>query len=735
MDITCPNCKTEYEFDDDKITTAGVTVKCTNCDSTFKLRRRQVSGTTPATASTIPPENVAKPWTIRTGDGAIHQFDEMPTLQQWIVERRVSRDDEISRAGENWKRLGDIAELGSFFQVVDAARKAETSQSREIDRLSKSTIPDTQLPADGAENRGLRFSTTKTQFTGVGQQAAWEQTGGGLNAPTVTTEMASELMSHRKGAKTIVIVSVALLLLGGAAFALWKTNVFKNIVGPNKQTSEKFNKGRELFLRDDLQSLSQAEDLFAKEPKEDALNNAARAEVHTAWAQLLLDKAELLERKAKHIVKTDLNEASAKQNEPGDNATHSPSQTELLDKAKELRQEANTHLEQAQINANAAYTTNPKKPEVNRALANCRRLQGKQGAEVLGLLKNAKRSQPNDPENAFVEGVYWEGVGDRDRAIRLLLASMKINNSQKPFIRAAFQLAMINLRAHRLQEAKQLAQTVLASNPQHELAKELLMETESKPSEQTPVVSSLEKEQPAATPTPAAPPTPPKESALPAPVPEPTCKTYACFTELGDKHGEHGRTMQALDAYNAALKLNSKGASAITGLAFCQLDLQRYSVAIQRFRQAMNISPTFGDAMIGMAESYKAMGNKQKALDYYKAYLRAHPGGTKANLAQRNAASLEKELGLPAQQETPPETKEQQPSEAQESEQTPPAAEKQKPAEETPANNPATDELQPTEVKVEDPDETPPNNPPQNSPPAETSPPSKTEPVQDPENN
>ena len=31
MDVRCERCKTDYEFDDARITEAGVTVKCTTC--------------------------------------------------------------------------------------------------------------------------------------------------------------------------------------------------------------------------------------------------------------------------------------------------------------------------------------------------------------------------------------------------------------------------------------------------------------------------------------------------------------------------------------------------------------------------------------------------------------------------------------------------------------------------------------------------------------------------------
>ena len=33
----------------------------------------------------------------------------------------MTRDDEISRTGDQWKRLGGIAELASFFHIVEQA--------------------------------------------------------------------------------------------------------------------------------------------------------------------------------------------------------------------------------------------------------------------------------------------------------------------------------------------------------------------------------------------------------------------------------------------------------------------------------------------------------------------------------------------------------------------------------------------------------------------------------------
>ena len=43
----------------------------------------------------------------------------MTTLQRWIVERKVISNDEISKTGATWRRLGDISELAPFFMAVD----------------------------------------------------------------------------------------------------------------------------------------------------------------------------------------------------------------------------------------------------------------------------------------------------------------------------------------------------------------------------------------------------------------------------------------------------------------------------------------------------------------------------------------------------------------------------------------------------------------------------------------
>ncbi len=122
MDVSCPRCQTEYEFDEARITEDGVTVKCTECGHVFRVRK------TPE--GELPPAPQPREWKIRRrSTGTTSTCRELTSLQQWIVEGKVGREDEISLTGETWKRLGDIPELASFFQVVDDAAKARAYES------------------------------------------------------------------------------------------------------------------------------------------------------------------------------------------------------------------------------------------------------------------------------------------------------------------------------------------------------------------------------------------------------------------------------------------------------------------------------------------------------------------------------------------------------------------------------------------------------------------------------
>jgi predicted Zn finger-like uncharacterized protein len=113
MDVTCERCGTEYEFDETLVSERGTTVKCTNCGFLFKV---YPPGAGPDA------EDGDRAWIVRRRRGGEEKLGSLRELQQRIAQGALEEDDELSRSGRQWKRLGDIAELQTFFRAADAAR-------------------------------------------------------------------------------------------------------------------------------------------------------------------------------------------------------------------------------------------------------------------------------------------------------------------------------------------------------------------------------------------------------------------------------------------------------------------------------------------------------------------------------------------------------------------------------------------------------------------------------------
>jgi tetratricopeptide (TPR) repeat protein len=89
------------------------------------------------------------------------------------------------------------------------------------------------------------------------------------------------------------------------------------------------------------------------------------------------------------------------------------------------------------------------------------------------------------------------------------------------------------------------------------------------------------------------------------------------------------------------------GLEAIMGLGYCDLDGEKFSSAVDHFKRALAMSPSYGDAMIGLAEAYKLRGDRREALNWYRQYLVAQPTGPKATMAKNNIRDLEPKVAAP----------------------------------------------------------------------------------------
>lgn len=661
MDITCPQCKTEYEFEDEKVSPAGITVKCTNCNYMFKVRRKAVVETEflpqqgqpqqgqPQQSAQDPTD--AKRWMIRTTQGQVFHFKELTTLQQWIVERKVVRDDQISRSGETWKRLGDIAELASFFQVVDAAMAAEEAQAASGGPSGPQPIPSAPIPPSqrfsGAPSRpptGVQepaFTSDAAQFqSSVGRSAAWEDGGGRLpTSQHATDSLDDEIPRHRMGRLLGIVILLA--LVGGVVivgFAL-RERIMGLFSGADAAANEAYQSGREHFLKDDEQSLQRADENFAKAPKDSALAQAARAEVFTTWAQHLKDHAVVLEQRARRLENTP----------QGSESSAADAKRHRL-KAAQLRNEASKKLIQAETYASVALKMAKNKGEVIRAMADYMRLLGNNQDAARKYLSQARKLLPDDPETIYVEAALAADENQTVKAEQMLSQAMAKSKARlgKSLLRAAFRLAVLLFKQDHLDKAQIQAEAILQANADHGWASELLEEIKARssiPAVAQPAPSDagpLSKEGDQGTPRTGARPGGGQASAGTLPL---TGGSYQALVRQGNALSERGRTMQAFKVFERALKQKPDGAEALTGIGFCHLDQERFSSAISFFRKALSSSPSFGEALIGMAEAYKVQGNLQRALDYYKAYLRTSPGGEKSIMARRNVTDLENKLG------------------------------------------------------------------------------------------
>lgn len=114
MDVTCPRCQTDYEFDDALVSERGTTVKCTNCGHQFRVFRPRPSGSSGAAAQPPAPEL----WRIERKTGEPLELRSLVELQRAIRAGRVSREDLLRRGEGAARRVGDIPELEPFFPSV-----------------------------------------------------------------------------------------------------------------------------------------------------------------------------------------------------------------------------------------------------------------------------------------------------------------------------------------------------------------------------------------------------------------------------------------------------------------------------------------------------------------------------------------------------------------------------------------------------------------------------------------
>ena len=232
MDVRCDRCRAQYTFQDDQVTPEGVTVQCTVCGHVFLVRRpdqaaapfRAAEPPAPPPPPVAPPPVGASPhWTIRQVSGHSLDFSELNTLQRWIVERKVAREDEVTQGDGQWVRLGTLPELKPFFDVVDAADRA---QGR-----STARYPAVPFPSPGPVYAPPIQPAPTPAYTLRSPAAAAPARGPGAGSQELDE---ADLRAVGKGnrLRTVLLAIVLLVVAAGAGAYVFAPSLLGRLLGP-----------------------------------------------------------------------------------------------------------------------------------------------------------------------------------------------------------------------------------------------------------------------------------------------------------------------------------------------------------------------------------------------------------------------------------------------------------------------------------------------------------------------
>lgn len=146
MVIQCNSCGQRYNLDESKIPGRGARVTCPSCKVKFVVMKpgdegapadgggngggTVVSGAPPIPSFTqpggIPPTHPGtggigiRSWQVRVSSGLVYDFTDVSTLKTWLVEGKVTLNDQISADGKNWVPLANIPNLEEYFAASHA---------------------------------------------------------------------------------------------------------------------------------------------------------------------------------------------------------------------------------------------------------------------------------------------------------------------------------------------------------------------------------------------------------------------------------------------------------------------------------------------------------------------------------------------------------------------------------------------------------------------------------------
>lgn len=201
MDVRCERCQTEYEVEDASVSDLGTEVQCSDCGHLFTVKRAPAP-----TAGRVPGQAAA--WRIQTVSGQSYDLPDLTQLHKWVIEKRVTRTDQISQDGRAWQPLGSMPDLVPFFDVVESAERARALEASAAQpRLLPLQPPLLLAPrrVDRARPSAPAVNTTAADSLGALPQAA----------DVGETEM---IGTEPRGSRRLLKVAVMLVVAGGIGY-------------------------------------------------------------------------------------------------------------------------------------------------------------------------------------------------------------------------------------------------------------------------------------------------------------------------------------------------------------------------------------------------------------------------------------------------------------------------------------------------------------------------------------
>ena len=125
-------------------------------------------------------------------------------------------------------------------------------------------------------------------------------------------------------------------------------------------------------------------------------------------------------------------------------------------------------------------------------------------------------------------------------------------------------------------------------------------------------------------------------------------KTFDEQMDLAQRLVEHEQFDEAQRLFEAIMSYASHVPAVHVGLGKCALETGRLDAAIEHYNNALGKATNYGPAIFGLAKTYRAKGDKERALQQYRRYLELYPSGGAAGVARDSIARLEGTAPAPA---------------------------------------------------------------------------------------